>query len=363
MPRFESIVAVSRLNRGQFRQLLCATLLVATFTVSCTSAFGQFVGPTALALQNGWKSGKFQTGHPLAEMVQYTVQLRGEINDGTGNPVFTLGPALVPSHVVYVPVNLCNAANGRLIIEPSGEVSVQAESTFSDAQCQTSLEGVSFINANPNVITLTPLNLINGWTPTVFGTADPSVTILNGVVHFIGAMSTTGANPQPFVLPVAYRPTTNVFINVDLCDGTKGQLKITPSGIVTVQAETSFSNAQCFTSLDGAWFVKNSTGFRLLTLQNGWTNSPLSTSKVEAGNIYGLVYFKGAIATGGTNPQPFSLPAALAPVTNVSIPIDLCNGAKGALYIRPQGEAMINTENSFSDAQCLTSLDGVSFVQ
>ena len=162
---------------------------------------------------------------------------------------------------------------------------------------------------------------------------------------------------------MAYRPSSNVFINVDLCNATKGQLKITPSGIVTVQADTSFSNAQCFTSLDGAWFVKNSTGFRPLTLQNGWTNSPLSTSKAEAGNIYGLVYFKGAIATGGTNSQPFSLPAALAPVTNVSIPIDLCNGTKGALYIRPQGEAMISAENSFSDAQCFTSLDGVSFVQ
>jgi hypothetical protein len=47
----------------------------------------------------------------------------------------------------------------------------------------------------------------------------------------------------------------------------------------------------------------------------------------------------------------------------VSIPIDLCNSAKGALYVRPTGEAMISAENSFSDAQCFTSLDGVSFVQ
>ncbi len=222
---------------------------------------------------------------------------------------------------------------------------------------------MSFINSNPNDLQLTPLTLINGWTTTEFGTADPSVTMLNGVGHFSGAMSTTGTNPQPFVLPVAFRPTTNVFIPVDLCEATKGRLKITPSGTVTVQAETSFTNARCFTSLEGAWFVKNSTGFRLLTLQNGWTDSPLSTSKAEAGNAYGVIYFKGAIATGSTNPQAFTLPAALAPVTNVSIPMDLCNAAKGALYVRPTGEAMINAENSFSDAQCFTSLDGVSFVQ
>jgi hypothetical protein len=175
------------------------------------------------------------------------------------------------------------------------------------------LEGVSFINSNPNELKLTPLTLINGWTTTEFGTADPSVTILNGVVHFSGAMSTTGTNPQPFVLPLAFRPTTNVFIPVDLCEATKGRLKITPSSTVTVQAETSFSNAQCFTSLEGAWFVKNSTGFRLLTLQNGRTNSPLSTSKAEAGNTNGAIYFKGAIATGGTNPRAFTLPAALGP--------------------------------------------------
>ncbi len=41
-----------------------------------------------------------------------------------------------------------NAANGRLYVQPSGVVTVQVETVFSNAQCFTSLDGVSFI-ANP----------------------------------------------------------------------------------------------------------------------------------------------------------------------------------------------------------------------
>jgi hypothetical protein len=44
-------------------------------------------------------------------------------------------------------VDLCNATNGRLFIQPSGVATVQAENgTFSNAQCFTSLDGVSFTN-------------------------------------------------------------------------------------------------------------------------------------------------------------------------------------------------------------------------
>jgi hypothetical protein len=34
---------------------------------------------------------------------------------------------------------------GRLFIQTNGSVTVQAETAFSDAQCFTSLEGVSFV--------------------------------------------------------------------------------------------------------------------------------------------------------------------------------------------------------------------------
>jgi hypothetical protein len=40
---------------------------------------------------------------------------------------------------------MCNATNGRLVIAPNGVVTVVAEgNVFSNAQCFTSLEGVSF---------------------------------------------------------------------------------------------------------------------------------------------------------------------------------------------------------------------------
>ena len=52
---------------------------------------------------------------------------------------------LPPGDQVYVPVDLCNATNGRLFIQSSGVVTVQAEGgTFSNAQCFTSLDGASF---------------------------------------------------------------------------------------------------------------------------------------------------------------------------------------------------------------------------
>jgi hypothetical protein len=46
---------------------------------------------------------------------------------------------------VYVPVDLCNAAKGRLFIQPGGTVAVQTiTGGVSAAQCFTSLEGAPF---------------------------------------------------------------------------------------------------------------------------------------------------------------------------------------------------------------------------
>ena len=56
-----------------------------------------------------------------------------------------LPPAFRPVTAVYIPVDLCNATNGRLFIQTNGIVNVQAEGgTFSNAQCFTSLDGVSY---------------------------------------------------------------------------------------------------------------------------------------------------------------------------------------------------------------------------
>jgi hypothetical protein len=209
----------------------------------------------------------------------------------------------------------------------------------------------------------TPLTLKNGWTNAPFGTSNAAVSNVSGIVHFKGAIATTGSNSVPFTLPKAFRPATAVYVKVDLCDATNGRLFIRPNGVVTVQAETGFSNAQCFTSLDGASFAKAPAFFTNLTLQNGWVTSPFGTSKAAVRGISGAVYLKGAIATSGSNTVPFTLPANFHPGTTVFVPVDLCNATNGRLVIQHNGIVSVEAENgTFSNAQCFTSLDGVSFI-
>lgn len=105
--------------------------------------------------------------------------------------------------------------------------------------------------------TFTALTLQNGWTASPFGTRKPAVALVNGSVVFKGAMATTGTNPVPFTLAKSFRPSGVVFISVDMCNATYGRLQIEPTGVVTVQAQGgAFSNAACFTGLDGASFAK-----------------------------------------------------------------------------------------------------------
>ena len=110
--------------------------------------------------------------------------------------------------------------------------------------------------APAQVQALTALTLINGWTNAPFGTSPAQVEAVSNIVRFKGAIATAGANPTPFILPLAFRPAKNVYVPIDLCNATNGRLFIQPNGVVTVQAETSFSNAQCFTSLEGTSFVR-----------------------------------------------------------------------------------------------------------
>ena len=211
----------------------------------------------------------------------------------------------------------------------------------------------------------TTLTLEKGWSTSPFGTSAAAVRSIKGIVHLKGAISTTGTNPVPFTLPAGFRPATEVYVAVDLCNATNGRLQIEPTGVVTVEAEGgAFSNAACFTSLDGVSFAKSASSFTPLTLQNGWTNSPFGTSAAAMRTISGIVHLKGAIATTGTNPVPFTLPAGFRPAHAVYVPVDLCNAAHGALEIERTGVAIISAEGgAFSNAACFTSLDGVSFAR
>src|SRR5262249_50221955 len=71
-----------------------------------------------------------------------------------------------------------------------------------------------------------------------------------------------------------------------------------------------------------------------LTLKNGWTNAPFRTSNAAVRTINGVVHFKGAIATSGTNSIPFTLPPGFRPATSVYVPVDLCNATNGRLVIQ-----------------------------
>jgi hypothetical protein len=316
------------------------------------------VSLTPLTLLNGWTNAPFSTSDAEVETVNGIVHLKGAVRWGSSPELFVLPSADRPSHTVYVPVDLCNAANGRLIIEASGEVSVQAQGEFSDANCFTSLDGASFaLNASG----FTALNLINGWSGAAYSTAPPAVIEQGGIVHFEGAMSTSGTSMEPFVLPPAFWPKTAVYVPVDLCNATGGRLFIQPNGVMTVQAENGdTSNASCFTSLDGAWFVASDSGAQSLSLLNGWKGAPYGTSQPKVEESSGVVYFQGAISLG-SNDEAFVLPPSLSPETNVYVPVDLCDATKGRLNVQPSGVVSVEAETSNTNATCFTSLDGASF--
>lgn len=356
------------MRRASFRQLgralvqLACVLGVLVSACALRTAQAQAATFTPLTLQNGWTNAPSSTRDAAVANISGIVQLEGAIATTKTNPVpFTLPSAFRPPRPVFVPVDMCNATNGRLQIEPTGVVTVQAEGgAFSNAACFTSLDGVSY-PVNPSGYAA--LTLENGWTNSPFGTRSAGAEVVSGVVHLKGAIATAGTNPVPFTLPKAFRPAGEVYVKVDLCDATNGRLQIEPTGVVIVQAQGgAFSNAACFTSLDSVSYAAGTSGFTALTLKNGWTNSPFGTRGAAVANINGIVRLEGAIATSMTNPVPFVLPSAFRPAKAVYVPVDLCNASNGRLRIAPTGIVTVQAEGGdFSKAACFTSLEGVNF--
>jgi hypothetical protein len=100
------------------------------------------------------------------------------------------------------------------------------------------------------------IKLQNGWTGAPFGTERPAVTKISGIVHFKGAIATPGTNPVAFTLPSTFRPSKVVYVVAGMCNAAVGRLQINPTGVVDVQAaKGAFSDATCFTSLDGISFA------------------------------------------------------------------------------------------------------------
>ena len=130
----------------------------------------------------------------------------------------------------------------------------RANCAWNEAQCLTSLDGVTFATSASSC---TPLTLQNGWNGFPAVAASPAVRVISGIVHLKGVMYTNGTNPVAFTLPTG-DPAHDVYVKVGLGDDAgNGQLFITPSGSVTVQAEGgNWTSAQAFTSLDGASFAR-----------------------------------------------------------------------------------------------------------
>jgi hypothetical protein len=233
----------------------------------------------------------------------------------------------------------------------------------SNATCFTSLDGASFALSPKS---FTAFKLQPGWTEFDNLFRKAAARVAGGFVHLEGEIKTAGTNPAAFTLPAKFRPSKNVDVLINLCTGSIGSLHITPSGAVTVQAEGTgnFWMIQCGTSLEGVSYALSPKSFTALTLQNGWMNAPSGTANAAVRTISGVVHFRGAIWTNGTNADPFTLPAGFRPAKTVYIPVDLCNGNNGRLYIQPDGVVAVEAENDdFSQAQCLTSLDGASFAR
>jgi hypothetical protein len=216
---------------------------------------------TPLTLINGWTESDFSTANAAITVVKGVVHFQGavEANLGSGPTSaepFVLPPSFRPSRPVDVAVDMCEAANGRLEIGTNGAVSVQEEDQgTTDENCFTSLDGASFVLQPKNSSALT---LLNGWTGQAFGTDSAAAQLSKGIVRFQGGIQ-GGSASQITTLPSSMRPTTNVFIKVDLCNAAAdGRLDIASSGSVSVEQEPGGlgSAAVCFTSLDGASFVK-----------------------------------------------------------------------------------------------------------
>src|SRR6185437_11770444 len=327
----------------------------------CSGATGQPF--TALTLQNGWQPYGSFVASPAAELdCSGVVQLKGGISTaGTNMQAFTLPAGLAPPSNVYLPVDGYQSAKVRLYVSSGGVVTtvVPPGAAASTSTGFTSLEGVSFPVSSAGYTSLT---LLNSWT-NYPGTRAPAVANVGGIVRFQGAVS-GGTTGELFVLPSSMAPPSTVYVQADLYLGARGRLVIGTDGSVSVQAQSSFSDAQDFTSLEGAWFALSSSGFTPLTYQNGW-GTYLGSRPAAISISNGIVRFQGAIgAANGSSLVPFAVPGGFLPALDVYTPLDLCNANKGRLDIDNYGDVSIEAESStVTNATCFTSLDGVSFAQ
>jgi hypothetical protein len=144
---------------------------------------------------------------------------------------------------------------------------------LSVAALALSLGGVAYASAGspaPRVVhpatsvVLHKIPLLNGWksVQSAFTSGDPSAGVLNGVVYLSGSLTQPVAGSQIFAtLPAGYRPAHNMWMTVYTFGDTSGTLYIGKNGTMQAFSGTSCSalnTAQCYTSLAGVSYPKNS---------------------------------------------------------------------------------------------------------
>ena len=206
----------------------------------------------------------------------------------------------------------------------------------------------------------TPLTLDNGWVGGPYNTAAPAVADVAGVITFKGGLF-GGFSPEMFVLPTADRPAADVYLHTGAVNATDAEIYVNSSdGEVDVFPTGPFSDAQSFVSLDGLSFTLSEKGAKPLALANDWQNAPRAAA---VRTIAGVVRLQGSVFAG-LDDVITVLPKAYWPKDRVVVSTDLCGGVHGMIAVNTDGEVdVVPSSGNFSDAQCLTSLDGVNWLK
>jgi hypothetical protein len=102
--------------------------------------------------------------------------------------------------------------------------------------------------------------------------------------------------------------------------------------------------------------------FEPLELINGWASFADTYRPGIAIDSNGVVYLRGVMGQqSGSNLLAFVLPQKYRPQGLVYAPVALVSGRPGRLLIEPNGNVRIRSAALDSEAQILTSLDGVTY--
>jgi hypothetical protein len=174
---------------------------------------------------------------------------------GSANLLGTLSPFARPTRNVFTIVHTFNGTYADIAIQSNGLIGLinprpPAVKDYSFG----SLEGITYLLSG--AVNAIPLNTTN-WSPSAgFGSVRPAWTTADGIVHLLGAAKqTTGTGSKPNLLgtlPLAARPTRNVFTIVHTFNGTYADIAIQSNGqIGLINPRPPAVKDYSFVSLEG----------------------------------------------------------------------------------------------------------------